>query len=133
VIIPGMICAVLVNEMVDFKELYYTDPEAAAASGVSFNDAILLLMRDVLPNGLLGLAIAGLLAAFMAGMAANVSAFNTVFSYDIWQQYVVKDKPDDYYLKVGRLATIVACVIAIFTALIAGNFSNLMDYLQTLF
>ncbi len=133
VIVPGMICAVLVNEMVDFKELYYTDPDAAAATGISFNDAILLLMRDVLPNGLLGLAIAGLLAAFMAGMAANVSAFNTVFSYDIWQQYVVKDKPDDYYLKVGRLATIVACVIAIFTALIAGNFSNLMDYLQTLF
>ena len=48
-------------------------------------------MRDVLPNGLLGLAIAGLLAAFMAGMAANISAFNTVFSYDLWQTYVVKD------------------------------------------
>ncbi|HIT75664.1 MAG TPA: Na+/galactose cotransporter, partial [Candidatus Avipropionibacterium avicola] len=134
VIIPGMICAVLVNEMVDFKRLYNTEGEAAAAAtGVSYNDAILLLMRDVLPNGLLGLAIAGLLAAFMAGMAANVSAFNTVFSYDIWQQYAVKDKPDQYYLTVGRIATVAACIIAIFTALIAANFSNLMDYLQTLF
>ncbi|MFW6598634.1 sodium:solute symporter family protein [Propionibacteriaceae bacterium Y2011] len=134
VIIPGMISAVLVTELVDFKALYYNEGEAAAAeTGVSYNDALLLLMRDVLPNGLLGLAIAGLLAAFMAGMAANVSAFNTVFSYDLWQQYVVKDKPDSYYLKVGRIATIAACVIAIFTALIAANFANLMDYLQTLF
>lgn len=90
-------------------------------------------MRDVLPNGLLGVAMAGLLAAFMAGMAANISAFNTVVSYDLWQQYVVKNKPDDYYLRVGRWATVAACVIAIFTALIASNFSNLMDYLQTLF
>ena len=51
-------------------------------------------MRDLLPNGMLGVAIAGLLASFMAGMAANISAFNTVFSYDLWQQYVKKDKPD---------------------------------------
>ncbi len=48
-------------------------------------------MRDLLPNGMLGVAIAGLLASFMAGMAANISAFNTVFSYDLWQTYVVKD------------------------------------------
>jgi SSS family solute:Na+ symporter len=87
----------------------------------------------LLPNGLLGLAITGLLAAFMAGMAANVSAFNTVFSYDLWQDYVVKDREDDYYLRVGRIATVAATLIAIFTASIAGSFSNVMDYLQTLF
>ena len=69
----------------------------------------------------------------MAGMAANISAFNTVFSYDIWQQYVKKDRPDDYYLKVGRWATVGATVIAIGTALIASGYTNLMDYLQTLF
>ena len=90
-------------------------------------------MRDLLPNGLLGLAITGLLAAFMAGMAANVSAFNTVFSYDLWQDYVVKDRDDGYYLMVGRVATVAATVIAIFTAGFAGNFSNIMAYLQTLF
>ena len=73
-------------------------------------------MRDLLPNGLLGLAITGLLAAFMAGMAANISAFNTVFSYDLWQTYVVKDRDDGYYLRIGRLATVAATVIAIFTA-----------------
>ena len=69
----------------------------------------------------------------MAGMAANISAFNTVFSYDIWQQYVVKDRPDDYYILVGRVATVAATILAIFTALIAAGYSNLMDYLQTLF
>ena len=79
------------------------------------------------------IAIAGLLAAFMAGMAANISAFNTVISYDIWQTYVVKDREDDYYLKFGRVATVVATAIAIFTALLAQNFGNIMDYLQTLF
>ncbi|GAB3699611.1 sodium:solute symporter family protein [Mariniluteicoccus flavus] len=136
VIIPGMIAALLVPELTKYKQVFHTAGEEAAkaqAGGVTYNDALLLLMRDTLPNGLLGIAIAGLLAAFMAGMAANVSAFNTVFSYDLWQQYVVKDRDDEYYLKVGRLATVAACVIAIGTALIAANFSNLMDYLQTLF
>ena len=134
VIIPGMIAAVLVGELTEFKQLDVAgDATGAAATGVTYNDALLLLMRDVLPNGLLGVAIAGLLAAFMAGMAANISAFNTVVSYDLYQQYVKKDAPDAHYTLVGRIATAAACVLAIFTALIAGQFSNLMDYLQTLF
>jgi SSS family solute:Na+ symporter len=124
VIIPGMIAAVLVPSISEAK---------ASGGSVDYNNSILMLMEEVLPNGLLGVAIAGLLAAFMAGMAANISAFNTVFSYDLWQQYVKKDRPDGYYLKVGRLATVGATVTAIFTALIASNYSNLMDYLQTLF
>jgi SSS family solute:Na+ symporter len=124
VIVPGMIAAVLIPSISEAK---------AAGGTVDYNNSILMLMEAVLPNGLLGVAIAGLLAAFMAGMAANISAFNTVFSYDLWQQYVKKDKPDGYYLAIGRLATVGATVIAIFTALIASNYSNLMDYLQTLF
>jgi solute:Na+ symporter, SSS family len=127
VVIPGMIAGVLVTEMIDYK----ADP--TADSPVDYNDAILLLIRDVLPNGLLGIAIAGLLAAFMAGMAANISSFNTVFSYDLWQQYVKKDRPDDYYLRVGRWATVGATAAAVGTALIAAGYSNLMDYLQSLF
>ena len=105
----------------------------ATGADVTYNDALLYLMRDLLPNGLLGLAITGLLAAFMAGMAANISAFNTVFSYDLWQDYVVKDREDGYYLRVGRLATVGATVIAIGTATFAASFSNIMAYLQTLF
>jgi len=126
VIIPGMIAAIVVPEMADLK--------AGTGDGdVTYNDAILLLMRDLLPNGMLGIAIAGLLASFMAGMAANISAFNTVFSYDLWQQYVKKDQPDGHYLTVGRIATVAATLIAIGTAGIASQYSNLMDYLQTLF
>ncbi|MCG8919604.1 sodium:solute symporter family protein [Actinokineospora sp. PR83] len=125
IIIPGMIAAVIVPELREMK--------AGAENGVTYNNAILLLIRDLLPNGMLGIAITGLLAAFMAGMAANVSSFNTVFTYDIWQAYIVKDKPDDYYLRVGRLATVAGCVVAIGTAFIASSFNNIMDYLQTLF
>jgi solute:Na+ symporter, SSS family len=132
VIIPGMVAAVLVSEIGQLKN-GGTPAGGASGKGVAYNDALLLLMRDVLPNGLLGLAIAGLLAAFMAGMAANISAFNTVFSYDLWQRYIRKDHSDDYYLRIGRLATVGATVIAIFTASIASSFSNVMNYLQTLF
>jgi SSS family solute:Na+ symporter len=132
VILPGMVAAVLVPEIMKLKA-GGSPPGGASGEGVKYNDSLLLLMRDVLPNGLLGVAIAGLLAAFMAGMAANISAFNTVFSYDLWQRYIRKDHSDDYYLRIGRLATVGATVIAIFTAIVASSFSNVMDYLQTLF
>ncbi|MGY1608536.1 MULTISPECIES: sodium:solute symporter family protein [unclassified Geodermatophilus] len=125
VVIPGMIATILVPEVVEARAT--ADPE------FDYNNSILLLIRDTLPNGLLGVALAGLLAAFMAGMAANISAFNTVFSYDLWQQYVVKDRPDGYYLAIGRWATVGATVAAIGTAIIASGYTNLMDYLQTLF
>ena len=85
---------------------------------------MLFLIRNLLPTGLTGVAITGLLAAFMAGMAANISAFNTVFSVDIWQHYVIKDKADVYYVKVGRIATVVATVVAIGTAFLASGFSR---------
>ena len=125
VVVPGMIAAAAIGDMIHLK--------STGAGDITYNDAMLLMIRDILPNGLLGVAVAGLIASFMAGMAANISAFNTVFSYDIWQQYVVKDRPDDYYIRVGRIATVGATVLAIFTALIASGYSNLMDYLQTLF
>ena len=131
-ILPGMIAAVLVAEIAKVKA-GGTVPGGSSGSGVTYNDSLLLLMRDLLPNGLLGLAIAGLLAAFMAGMAANISAFNTVFSYDLWGDYLVKDRDDSYYLRIGRIATVGATVVAIFTAGLAANFANIMTYLQTLF
>jgi solute:Na+ symporter, SSS family len=123
VIIPGMIAAVIVPEI----------REGKAAGTADYNNALLYLINDLLPTGMLGIAITGLLASFMAGMAANVSAFNTVFSYDIWQDYIVKNRPDHYYLTVGRVMTVVATVGAIGTAFIASQYSNLMDYLQQLF
>ncbi|MCW2653833.1 MAG: Na+/galactose cotransporter [Mycobacterium sp.] len=125
VVVPGMIAAAAIGDLIHLK--------STGKGNITYNDAILLMIRDILPNGLLGVAVAGLIASFMAGVAANVSAFNTVFSYDIWQQYVVKDRSDNYYIRVGRYATVAATVLAIFTALIASGYSNLMDYLQTLF
>jgi solute:Na+ symporter, SSS family len=123
VIVPGILSAVLVNEMSRGK----------AAGTADYDNALLYLMRDLLPTGMLGLAITGLLASFMAGMAANISAFNTVFSYDIWQDYVVRDREDGYYLQVGRVVTVLATLAAMGTAAIAATYTNLMDYLQLLF
>jgi SSS family solute:Na+ symporter len=77
--------------------------------------------------------VTGLVASFMAGMAANVSGFNTVFTYDIWQTYVRRNRPDDYYLRIGRLATVGGIVVGIGTAFIAAGFSNIMNYIQALF
>jgi SSS family solute:Na+ symporter len=125
VIFPGMIAAVVASEVAEAK--------ASSDKSFEYNNSLLYLIRDLLPNGMLGIAIAGLLASFMAGMAANISAFNTVFSYDLWETYVVKDRDDSYYLRIGRVATVAATVVAIGTALIARNYQNIMDYLQTLF
>jgi SSS family solute:Na+ symporter len=69
----------------------------------------------------------------MAGMAANVSSFNTVFTYDLWQRYVKKDMPDAHYLRVGRWVTVIGVLIGILTAFIAAGAQNIMTYLQTLF
>ncbi|HEY3748710.1 MAG TPA: sodium:solute symporter family protein [Pseudonocardiaceae bacterium] len=133
IFIPGMLSAVLSPELAKFKLAQAANPKLQSLNGVNYNNATELLMRDLLPNGMLGVAIAGLLAAFMAGMAANISSFNTVFTYDIWQAYVRKDRPDDYYLRVGRLITVVGCVVAIAAAFIASGYGNIMNYLQTLF
>ena len=98
-----------------------------------YNNAIPLLMNEYLPNGMLGIALAGLLAAFMAGVAANVSAFNTVVTYDLWEPYVKSGKSDEYYIRFGRIATVSGIVIGIGTALIASGYNNIMDYIQLLF
>ena len=82
---------------------------------------------------MLGLAITGLLAAFMAGVAANVTAFNTVVTYDIVQSYFAKDRDSAYYLRVGRIITIGGILISVLTAFIAKGYSNIMNYIQTLF
>jgi SSS family solute:Na+ symporter len=129
IIIPGMLAAVLVSPLADMKAKGADTGE----QGITYNDSLLLLMKQLLPNGLLGVAIAGLLAAFMAGMAANISAFNTVMSYDIVQTYIEKDRPDHWYTSFGRVATVAATVLAIGTSYFASQFPNMMTYLQTLF
>ena len=120
-IIPGLIALVLF-------------PKLGADSGqFTYTNAIPLLINKYLPNGVLGIAVTGLLAAFMAGMAANVSSFNTVVTYDIWQTYVRKDRADAYYLRTGRVFTVVGILIGVGTAFIAAGYSNIMNYVQVLF
>jgi SSS family solute:Na+ symporter len=120
-VIPGLIAVVTVKGL------------GADKGDMTYNNVIPLLMRDLLPNGVLGVAVTGLLASFMAGMAANVSGFNTVFTYDIWQAYIRKDRSDDYYLRVGRYATVAGVVIGIGTAFIAAGYNNVQNYIQALF
>ncbi len=125
IIIPGMIAAVLIQPIVGLRN--------GKETGATFNDVVPLLLRDLLPNGFLGVALAGLLASFMAGMAANVSSFNTVVTYDLWQDWIRPGRPDRHYLLVGRAVTVLGTVIAVGTAFIASQFSNIQTYIQTLF
>ncbi|HEX8104706.1 MAG TPA: sodium:solute symporter family protein [Solirubrobacteraceae bacterium] len=121
-IIPGMVALVTIKGLGS-----ETNPD------LEYNNAIPLLIGEYLPNGMLGVALAGLQAAFMAGVAANVSAFNTVVTYDLWEPYVRRGRDDAYYLRFGRLATVVGILVGIGTALIASGYSNIMNYIQLLF
>ncbi|MBV2356759.1 sodium:solute symporter family protein [Streptomyces sp. J2-1] len=121
VMIPGLVAAALVPDI------------GTSASGLQYNDAIPYLMQELLPNGVLGIAVTGLLAAFMAGMAANVSSFNTVFTNDIWAKYVRPGRADAHYVRFGRLITVIGVAASVGTAFLASSFSNIMSYLQTLF
>jgi solute:Na+ symporter, SSS family len=121
-IVPGMIALVVIPNMGSTD-----DPNLA------FNNALPLLMNEYLPNGMLGLAITGLMASFMAGVAANVSAFNTVVTTDLMEPYIRPGESDDWYVRFGRIATIGGLVVAMGTALIASTYDNLMNYVQALF
>jgi len=118
-VIPGLVA------LVTFKGF--------GTSGLTYNDAIPALMGRLLPSGVLGVAITGLFASFMAGVAANVSSLNTVVTYDVVQPYLRRDRSDRYYLLTGRLVTVAGVVIAVFTAILASHFNNIMNYLQSLF
>ncbi len=122
IILPGLIAVLTVHGLGVGKSL-----------SLQYNTAIPHLIGNFLPEGMLGVAVTGLLAAFMAGVAANVTSFNTVFSYDIIQPYFAKDRDSAYYLRAGRLVTIAGILISILTALIAKGYSNIMNYIQTLF
>ena len=92
-----------------------------------------MLLVHFFPAGLLGLGLTALLASFMSGMAGNVTAFNTVWTYDLYQSYVRRGAPDAHYLTMGRIATVVGIAISIATAYVAASFNNIMDFLQLVF
>jgi solute:Na+ symporter, SSS family len=121
IILPGLIAVVTVHGL------------GGTSVNLQYNTAIPHLIGNFLPQGMLGLAVTGLLAAFMAGVAANVTAFNTVVTYDLIQSYFVKDRDSAYYLRAGRWVTVAGILISILTAFIAKGYSNIMNYIQTLF
>jgi SSS family solute:Na+ symporter len=122
VVIPGLVAVAVLPEF-----------SKTAAPGVEYNSALILMMSRFLPNGVLGLAITALLASFMSGMAGNVTAFNTVWTYDIYASYIKKGQKDEHYLKVGKVTTVAGVLISIGTAYIVKQFPNLMDFVQLIF
>jgi len=107
--------------------------KATAILKNSYDDVILSLVERYCPPGLLGLAFTALLASFMSGMAGNVTAFNTVWTYDLYQAYFVKNKSDSHYAWMGRFATVAGILLSIGCAYFASNFSNAMDVVQLVF
>ena len=120
-ILPGIIALVVIPNL------------GSDQPNMEYNNAIPLLIDHYLPNGMLGIALTGLMASFMAGVAANVSAFNTVVTTDLVEPYIKPGKSDEWYVGFGRIATLGGIGIGIFTALIASLYDNLMNYLQALF
>jgi SSS family solute:Na+ symporter len=127
VILPGMIAIAL----------QYSLPGGflpkAADGTLNYNMTIPVMLGHYFPSGLLGLGMTALIASFMSGMAGNVTAFNTVFTYDIYQSYIRPGKPDSHYLRVGRATTVAGIALSIGTAYMATRFNNIMDMLQLVF
>jgi len=126
VILPGLIgLAVLPEKLV---------PESALQPGQhSYNDVLPLMLARYCGPGLMGLGVTALVAGFMAGMAGNVSAFATVWTYDIYRPFIRKTAPDRHYVSMGRWCTIIGLFISIGTAYLAMGFASIMDYVQALF
>jgi SSS family solute:Na+ symporter len=98
-----------------------------------YDGVILSLVKKYCPPGMLGLALTALLASFMSGMAGNVTAFNTVWTYDLYQAYIAPNKSDAHYMGMGRIITVVGIVLSIGCAYFASNYSNAMDIIQLVF
>jgi len=99
----------------------------------NYDLAIPVMLLHFFPTGILGLGLTALLASFMSGMAGNVTAFNTVWTYDIYQAYINKKGTDAHYLWMGRMATIGGVALSVAAAYIVTNFNNIMDALQLVF
>lgn len=114
-------------------------PNAQLAIGIQdavvndYDGVILSLVKRYCPTGLLGLALTALLASFMSGMAGNVTAFNTVWTYDLYQAYIAPDKSDEHYASMGRAITVVGILLSIGAAYFASMWTNAMDIIQLVF
>jgi solute:Na+ symporter, SSS family len=127
VILPGLLgLAVLPFHLVG-------QSDAAATGGHSYNEVLPLMLARYCGPGLLGLGITALIAGFMSGMAGNVSAFATVWTYDIYRPFLRRTAPDEHYVSVGRWCTVLGVLVSIGTAYLVMQFLSIMDYVQALF
>ena len=134
VIVPGMIALALMHTPNSGYSIPVSSNAVEAAKGaLDYNMVIPSLIAHYLPTGLLGLALTALMASFMSGMAGNVTAFNTVWTYDIYQSYIGKNKSDEHYMWMGRAATVVGILLSIAFAYVARTSDNIMDLLQLVF
>jgi SSS family solute:Na+ symporter len=128
VILPGLLGLAVLD-----VKLVGEDVARANPGSFTYNDVLPLMMARYLGPGVLGLGITALIAGFMAGMAGNVSAFATVWTYDIYRPFVNKNASDGHYLAMGRWCTIIGIFVSIGTAYLVMQFSSIMDYVQALF
>lgn len=127
VILPGLLgLAVLPEKLMG-------ESQALATGGHSYNEVLPLMLARYCPAGLLGLGITALIAGFMSGMAGNVSAFATVWTYDIYRALIKKNETDAHYVTHGRWSTVLGVLVSIGTAYLCMSFASIMDYVQALF
>jgi len=127
VILPGLLgIAVLDVKLVG-------ETQAVSTGGHSYNEVLPLMLARYCGPGLLGLGITALIAGFMSGMAGNVSAFTTVWTYDIYRAFLRKGASDEHYVRMGRWSTVVGVLASVATAYLVMDFKSIMDYVQALF
>lgn len=129
VILPGMIAIALTYAQGTSGFSLPQKPDGT----YNYDLAMPMMLFHYFPSGLLGLGLTALLASFMSGMAGNVTAFNTVWTYDIYQSYIHRGGSDRHYLWVGRVTTVAGIALSVATAYVATRFNNIMDMLQLIF
>ncbi len=127
VIIPGILLLGLQKQFAGF------DLPLNQNGQTDYNMVLPLLLSKLYPSGILGVGITALIASFMSGMAGNVTAFNTVFTFDIYQSHIKRNASERHYLMVGKATTVVGILLSIFTAYVARGFNSIMDLLQLVF
>jgi len=129
VILPGMIAIALTYQAGGSGFALPAKPDGS----LNYDMVIPLMLGHYFPSGLLGVGLTALMASFMSGMAGNVTAFNTVWTYDIYQSYIKPGASDRHYLMMGRMATVFGIAVSVAAAYVATRFNNIMDMLQLVF
>ena len=125
--------AALVKDAGNLKDEQIKEGLYNAVAEYDYDGVILSLVKKYCPTGMLGLALTALLASFMSGMAGNVTAFNTVWTYDLYQAYIAPKKSDQHYFRMGQAATVVGILVSIGAAYFASMYNNAMDIIQLVF